>query len=64
MVGVDLHTEAAKVCTEADKSPAIGKADNRGACTLLSTMQHCAQIDQPILSFQTSVLLVEHGDAL
>ena len=55
------HTEARKVCTEADKSPAIDKGDGREH---VSTMQYCAQIHQPVVSFQVSVLLVEHEDAL
>ena len=49
--------------TESGQCPAIDKADSKGH-VLLGTVQSCAQIDQPILSFQTSVLLFEHGDAL
>ena len=46
---------------EADKSPAIDKGDSREH---VSTMQYCAQIHQPVLCFQISVLLVEHEGAL
>ena len=40
--GVNLHTEAAKVCTEADTSPAIDKADNREhvLCSALCNIVH------------------------
>ena len=55
------HRSKKNVGMEADKSPAIDKGDSREH---VSTMQCCAQIHQPVVSFQVSVLNVEHEYAL